>query len=63
MPAPKIKLQKPIDVVISDVQIMKQEIAELKLAIQNTGERIKKMNIILTGEVVEDKVDTGWWWS
>tara|TARA_R110001632_G_scaffold227176_1_gene361480 strand:+ start:821 stop:994 length:174 start_codon:yes stop_codon:yes gene_type:complete len=55
--APKIKLQKPIDVVISDVQILKQEIAELKL-------QIKKMNIILTGEEIEDKIDKGWtWWS
>ena len=53
---PKIKLQKPIDVVIADVQILKKEIAELKI-------QVKKMNIILTGEVVEDKVDTGWWWS
>ena len=55
--ATKIKLQKPIDVVISDVQILKQEIAELKL-------QIKKMNIILTGEEIEDKIDKGWtWWS
>ena len=53
---PKIKLQKPIDVVVADIQILKKEIAELK-------SQIKKMNIILTGEVVEDKVDNGWWWS
>tara|TARA_R110002167_G_scaffold95028_1_gene253288 strand:+ start:120 stop:293 length:174 start_codon:yes stop_codon:yes gene_type:complete len=55
--ATKIKLQKPIDVVISDVQILKQEIAELK-------SQIKKMNIILNGEEIEDKIDKGWtWWS
>ena len=55
--APKIKLQKPIDVVISDVQILKQEIAELKL-------QIKKINMILTGDEIEDKIDKGWtWWS
>jgi|TARA_R110000803_G_scaffold30479_1_gene68694 hypothetical protein len=55
--APKIKLQKPIDVVISDVQILKKEIAELKL-------QIKKINMILTGDEIEDKIDKGWtWWS
>ena len=55
--APKIKLQKPIDVVISDVQILKKEIAELK-------SQIKKINMILTGDEIEDKIDKGWtWWS
>tara|TARA_R110000823_G_C15707993_1_gene477230 strand:+ start:210 stop:383 length:174 start_codon:yes stop_codon:yes gene_type:complete len=55
--ATKIKLQKPIDVVISDVQILKQEIAELK-------SQIKKINMILSGEEIEDKIDKGWtWWS